>query len=536
MGDSGPAFRFVIITCLSLAQAISVGWSESRSTPSGGLRMLSAALYIQTAAFILFALQGVLGPGIAIFLGDILIAVSYSVFRVAVMLFKQSRWREHLPGLLGPVVLLAALLLATPPSDRSLTLKTNGVFFLQTLLVLHEIRKEKQAFPAHGRKLLSVALAFSSFVFAVRVVLAAFGDMLHWAWLNSTTLLYLSYASACATIVLVTNGFLMLAKERSEEQEQKSLMTDRLTGCWNRARIEQVIQLEMERAPLQNWPLSLLLLDIDHFKKVNDQHGHLVGDEILKEFASVVYRNIRSTDLFGRWGGEEFLLFPTTGSYLDALKLAERIRASVEQHRFAEDLQITISIGAAPYDPALCWTEWMKKVDLALYKAKHAGRNQVWTEQGPLALDTFPDTHQWKMQLAWKNVYECGYREIDKQHRNLLERVNQLTLLLHSECMQKQTTDLINAILRETESHFSEEEKLLASLHHEIAREHCKLHVALLEKARRMTELYFSNHIGVEEFVQFYGYELIVQHTLVEDLHVFRKIQTIKIAGKFMPS
>jgi hypothetical protein len=69
-----------------------------------------------------------------------------------------------------------------------------------------------------------------------------------------------------------------------------------------------------------------------------------------------------------------------------------------------------------------------------------------------------------------------------------------------------------------------------------MAREHCHLHADLLEKARQMTELFFSQHIGIREFIQFYGYELIAQHTLVEDLHVFRKIQTLKIASKFMSS
>jgi diguanylate cyclase (GGDEF)-like protein/hemerythrin-like metal-binding protein len=307
-------------------------------------------------------------------------------------------------------------------------------------------------------------------------------------------------------------------------------MTDRLTGCWNRARIEQVVRMEMERAQLQNWPLSLLLIDIDHFKLVNDQHGHPVGDEVLKEFASVVYRSIRSTDVFGRWGGEEFLLFPTRGSYIDTLKLAERIRCNVEQHRFSDGPQITVSIGVAQYNSALGWTEWMKKVDLALYKAKNAGRNQVWTEQGRVAVDMLPDL--WKMQTPWKIVYECGYREIDEQHQALLERVNQLMLLLNNGGTQVQAGELADTILQEVEKHFSDEGVLLESLNHEIAREHCRLHAALLEKARQMTKLYFSQHIGIEEFIQFYGYELIVQHTLVEDLHVFRKIQAIEIAGK----
>ena len=120
-----------------------------------------------------------------------------------------------------------------------------------------------------------------------------------------------------------------------------------------------------------------MMFDIDFFKRVNDTYGHDMGDYVLEEFSRVVTANIRDTDIFGRWGGEEFLLLAPNETYDGALILAEKIRKSVELHNFERVGQITISIGFTICDDHADKEKLLKRVDEALYEAKERGRNRV---------------------------------------------------------------------------------------------------------------------------------------------------------------
>jgi len=164
-------------------------------------------------------------------------------------------------------------------------------------------------------------------------------------------------------------------------------VTDSLTGLNNRRYLDTHLQRLFD-ASLQNGKLmALVMCDIDHFKRVNDRFGHAVGDEILREFANRVRRNIRNADLACRYGGEEFVvMMPDTGPEL-ATTVAERIREEVESHPFIvlegkEQLPITVSIGVACRLGAAEDTpeKLFKRADFALYSAKRAGRNRVFTE------------------------------------------------------------------------------------------------------------------------------------------------------------
>ena len=168
-------------------------------------------------------------------------------------------------------------------------------------------------------------------------------------------------------------------REHLEEQRQKALI-DPLTGLPNRAAWSERLDHEINQWQQHGNTLLLAMLDLDHFKRINDNYGHLAGDKVLKIIASVLRKRLRGTDFIARFGGEEFVLLmpdtvPTAGA-----KLLEKLRASIEAcpfHFKGEPVTITISMGMTAFKPGEHSDLVLKRADQALYRAKHAGRNQV---------------------------------------------------------------------------------------------------------------------------------------------------------------
>jgi diguanylate cyclase (GGDEF)-like protein len=152
---------------------------------------------------------------------------------------------------------------------------------------------------------------------------------------------------------------------------------DPLTGLANRRGGEKDISAEISRARRQNTPLSCVLLDIDHFKEVNDTFGHQAGDYVLREVSALLRRTVRAYDILVRWGGEEFLVVLPGVEHQQALKLAERIRQAIENMPLAGIGGITASVGVAPLGNDFSFDAMFAVADRRLYSAKAAGRNTV---------------------------------------------------------------------------------------------------------------------------------------------------------------
>jgi len=176
-----------------------------------------------------------------------------------------------------------------------------------------------------------------------------------------------------------------LAIENSKHYEytKKLSETDSLTGLYNHGRFQKLLSDEFGRAKRYKANLSLLFMDIDHFKNYNDLLGHLAGDKLLMDLADILKKNARQLDIVARYGGEEFaIILPSTKKYA-ALKLAERIRKAVEKYNFEDQERLkshnlTISIGVSFYqDEMQLKEELIQKADQALYEAKSEGRNKV---------------------------------------------------------------------------------------------------------------------------------------------------------------
>jgi diguanylate cyclase (GGDEF)-like protein len=157
--------------------------------------------------------------------------------------------------------------------------------------------------------------------------------------------------------------------------------TDFLTGVYNRRYLEEMLVSELSFARRHGQPMSLMLMDLDHFKEVNDSHGHQTGDEVLREFAELVKRSIRTEDHLGRYGGEEFAVIARATDVGRAIHKAERIRAMVERHPFSEGLlQLTVSIGVSGFAAGAASQTpkaLLADADTGLYQAKESGRNRV---------------------------------------------------------------------------------------------------------------------------------------------------------------
>jgi diguanylate cyclase (GGDEF)-like protein len=152
---------------------------------------------------------------------------------------------------------------------------------------------------------------------------------------------------------------------------QKEADTDDLTNVLNRGAIDEVMEKELKEKDG-----SVIFMDLDKFKNINDKYGHEKGDLVLKEFAEIVKRNIRKNDYFGRWGGEEFLLILPNVRFEEALKIAEKLRKQI-QNADMDGLKVTCSFGVTEFHRGDVISDVMKKADTALYDAKNSGRNQV---------------------------------------------------------------------------------------------------------------------------------------------------------------
>ena len=191
--------------------------------------------------------------------------------------------------------------------------------------------------------------------------------------------------------VLASQLALQVKKVRLYEAVRETSIIDGLTNVFLRRHFIERFREELKRAIRYQFPLSVLMVDVDHFKSYNDKFGHLVGDRTLSEVAQVIRENVRRVDVIGRYGGEEFIVVAPEIGKLQGLELAERIRSSVARKRFHlydEETQVTVSIGVSSFPDTLgkpsikefqedYITTMIQRADEAMYRAKEEGRNRA---------------------------------------------------------------------------------------------------------------------------------------------------------------
>jgi diguanylate cyclase (GGDEF)-like protein/hemerythrin-like metal-binding protein len=303
--------------------------------------------------------------------------------------------------------------------------------------------------------------------------------------------------------------------------------TDKLTGAWNRRRLEEAAANEMERLRRYDHPLSLILLDIDFFKKVNDRHGHSVGDQVLADLVAVVKSTLRTTDSITRWGGEEFVVLCANTTLSTVTMLAERLREKIAGTAFQVVQHITVSMGVAECLAGETWGQWFDRTDAALYQAKTSGRNQVQVApEAPQRLGMGESVAANFVQLIWHPAYESGHATIDSQHRELFGDANKLLAGILSRRPAEEISADADVLMRDIVKHFEDEEAIIAAAGFPGAAGHAKIHQKLVGTALELVARFHAGTLGTGELFQFLAHDMVARHMLGADREFFPYLQS----------
>jgi diguanylate cyclase (GGDEF)-like protein len=297
-----------------------------------------------------------------------------SVFRIVEL--PVSWWRVFTPAALMGVLMFRLIDTLEPRM-----LAATGVLMLQCALIIYWTRRY---IPPQGRArlLLIIGSSISLIGLGMRVVAVLGGGAAEMRYDVSNLKQTISVSIGTFTAMMISLGLVLLSKERSESLFQHLALRDVLTGILNRRAILEQFATELERARRDGSSLAVAMVDIDHFKQINDVHGHLVGDEVISHCAGHLSQRLRQSDHIGRYGGEEFLLLLPGTHPEGAMALLDELRASLAEapaHYGAASIALRISIGVCCGVPGEFDTpaSLLARADAALYEAKGMGRNTV---------------------------------------------------------------------------------------------------------------------------------------------------------------
>ncbi len=375
------------------------------------------------------------------------------------------------------------------------------------------------------------------------------GRPLHCLWLKFPVLDPDGAIKAIAAVMLDMTrqdavAEMRLAMERlhqTNQELQKALLrldrlasSDVLTGAWNRRRLEEAVSNEMDRLKRYDHPLCLLVIDIDWFKCINDEHGHAVGDQVLTELTAVIQSTLRASDSLTRWGGEEFVVLCPNTTLSTVAMLAERLRERIAKASFPAVDTMTVSIGAAECISGETWEDWFKRADAALYRAKACGRNQVQiAPETPQRLGVGENVSANFVQLVWHPAYECGQPLIDDQHRLLFADANKLLAAILSGRPAEEVTVEIDALVRDVLQHFNDEEAIIRAAGYPDAVAHAEIHRGLIDNAVTLVARFHAGNLAIGELFQFLAHDIVARHMLGADREFFPYLaMPIKLDGQ----
>ena len=282
--------------------------------------------------------------------------------------------------------------------------------------------------------------------------------------------------------------------------------TDELTGAYNRHYFDKVIINELERNNRYYESLSLIIFDIDHFKKVNDTWGHSTGDEVLIKVSQSIRENIRKPDVFIRWGGEEFTILLPQTNLEGAIVVANKLRVLLENLEHPHVGRVTASFAVAERINGETFENWFQRLDSALYKAKDSGRNCVTAAERQIS------------EIFWKKDWESGNRIIDRQHKYLLSLSNKLLKSALVTVDIKETQILIYKFIKHIKYHLKYEEQLLKELNYTKILDHTESHNKLIKRIDSLVLRYENNEIKIFDFLNFLLDDSGLNQVIKEDI------------------
>jgi diguanylate cyclase (GGDEF)-like protein/hemerythrin-like metal-binding protein len=308
---------------------------------------------------------------------------------------------------------------------------------------------------------------------------------------------------------------------RDTQRELEQLVaTDRLTGVGNRRHFEQQAEAECARARRYGIPVTLILFDVDDFKRINDAFGHQVGDSVLITLTRRVASRLRDTDAIARWGGEEFAIVAPCTTSSGAEVLADKIRAAVAGEDFDVVGRVTISLGIAQLFPDESTPGWIGRADDRLYEAKRAGRNRVVSS-------VQPEQAAECSMLVWGEQFLVHHPVVDAQHAEIFRLTNEI-LLDPPDRPLEASLRRFDALLDNVAKHFLSEERVL--LEHGCEAQalalHAEMHHGLLAQATDLRQRLSQRTALVSEVGDFMIRRIAVGHVLDVDLPLFASLTT----------
>lgn len=364
----------LMVLCLLVAVS-------SRGDKRDGMEKWAAAIFLETLTWALIAARGTIPDVFSIVIANGFKAASHALILAAIYEFQQRRvprWQYLLPVVLT-LVTTAVLL----DDIRGRFIWVGLIFGFQMVLVARALLSDKETRAGRAWRLLFGGIVVILLVLGMRA-LAALTGYGEFAQPQNTIVPHpvqiISFIAVMATTLLGSIGFVLMVKERTDREIMQLAMTDSLTQVPNRRALME--RAEQALARRSGSPLALLMIDVDHFKLINDNHGHPAGDEVLRQVADRLSERLRGYDLLGRYGGEEFCVVAPDTDAEGSLVLAESLRTTIDSAPFVtenQEISVSISIGISicPVNVTRELKAVLAEADAALYTAKQTGRNKA---------------------------------------------------------------------------------------------------------------------------------------------------------------
>lgn len=375
-------FSLMLASTLMAAALAAVAQGGRRD----GLGQWAAAKLLEALAWLLILARGAIPDVASIVLANTLMVAVYALMLAAIHEHRGApwpRWQCLLPAALMPVIFWFLL-----DDYRGRVVWGSLIYGGQLLLIARALLADREGRAGRAWRLLLGTILAMLPVLVLRMGAILFGGA-QFALPNSEAMAHpmqmVVYAAILAADILGTMGFVLMTKERADRDIRALAMTDALTGVFNRRALMEQAEKEQARARRSGLPLSLLMIDVDHFKRINDTHGHVAGDQALAGAARLLASRLRRQDTLGRYGGEEFCVLAPDTDAAGAHILAESLRAAVAAAPVATDhgpvpLTVSIGISVCPATCDDCEPDLGKLLDAAdsgLYQAKRDGRNRA---------------------------------------------------------------------------------------------------------------------------------------------------------------
>ena len=350
-----------------------------RSNRRDNLLLTGCGLLVHALAYICYTVYAQAPLWVSYGLGNSLLSLALAFYTASLF-----RVREQVVPWRGifviPACMLVGLMLLLDTLEPRMLLATL-VLMLQCAMILYWAWRYAER-PGRAHLLLQIGALISLAGLGMRVVAVANGTAVEMRYDTSNLKQSISVAIGTATVMMYSIGLVLMAKERSESRLQHLALHDVLTGTFNRRAILERFAVELDHARQQQASVAVAMIDIDHFKRINDLYGHLAGDEVLCHCVRQLQQRLRQGDSLGRYGGEEFLLLLPGTDRSGAMAAVQGLREAIARSPacFAGDqieLRFSVGLWCGVPGPSDSTANLLAQADAALYQAKAAGRNTV---------------------------------------------------------------------------------------------------------------------------------------------------------------